>query len=74
MGTTSYLTQRFPTDSPAGEDRELDIARTGADVIELRIGSAGDEQPRNQRTAVCLTPDQAREVAAALIRTADYFV
>ena len=73
MGTTSYLTEMFPADHPDGANRELDIAIVSGSTIELRIGAAGDERPRNGRTAVVLTPAQAREVAAALERAAGYF-
>jgi hypothetical protein len=71
MGALTYHEDHYATDWPEGEKRALEIV-TFDNKIEIRIGAAGAEAPRNRRTSVILTKQEAAALQEDLQRATDY--
>ena len=71
MGATTYHESTYPTEWPDGATRTMEVA-TYNNRIEIRIGAAGNEQARNDRTSVVLTKTQVEALINDLQRAAGY--
>lgn len=71
MGALTYHEENYPTEWPTDTTRTLEIVTFNGNV-EIRIGAAGDETPKNGRTSAILTKAETLVLIADLQRAADY--